>query len=69
MDADALSRILWEEHDQHTEAESMQAIIANVTQGSAFLEEYSSHIQVTSIMDTQEDLRAMSLKDWTVAQS
>ena len=46
--ADALSRVLWEKHDQCIEAELAQAIISNVLQGTALVEAYSCHIWVTA---------------------
>ena len=45
VDADALSRIPWEDQDQYTEAESVQAIILN-TFNSTIIEAYLCHIQV-----------------------
>ena len=68
VDADTLSRILWEEHSQHIDAEPVQAFISNVIQDTALVEVYSCHIQVTTIIDTQEDLNAMSLKNWIIVQ-
>ena len=48
MDADALSHIPWEDHGQHSEAEMVQTLISNVTQGTTLIEAYSCNMpQVT----------------------
>ena len=51
IDADALSCILREEHDQHVEADSVHALISHVVQGTTLIEAYSYNIQVTEILD------------------
>ena len=69
VDADALSCIMWGDHDQHIKAEMVQAIISNAIQVSIIVEAYSSNVQVTVPVDMQGDPEAMSLKDWIIAQS
>ena len=68
VDAYALSHIPREEHDQHIEADSVCAMISNVAQGTTFIEADSCNIQVTETLDMQKDPKAMSQKDWIVAQ-
>ena len=55
VDADALSRIPWEEHNKHIEVDLAHAIISNATQSTALTKAYSCNIQVTAFWDTQKD--------------
>ena len=68
LDVDALSHIMRWEHDQHTEAESVHALIVQVVQGSTLIEAYSCNIQVTETLNMQIDPKAMVLESWIVAQ-
>ena len=59
----------WGEHDQNIEADSAHALISQVVQGATLIEAYSHNIQVTETLAIQKDPKAMSLGDWTIAQS
>ena len=54
VDVDALSHILWEDHDQHVEVDTVWALISNVTQGTTLIEDYSCNIQGTEALDMQK---------------
>ena len=69
VDADALSHIPREEHDQHIEADSVCTLISHVMEGTTLIQAYSCNIKVTKTLDMQPDPKAMLLKDWIVAQS
>ena len=61
---DALSYILWEDNDRHIEADMVQALISNATQGTTLMGVYSCNKQVTETLDSWKDPKAMSLRDW-----
>ena len=68
-DADALTHIPWEDHDQYIETDMVQVIIPSVIKGSTFVEVFSCNIQVTETLDMQEDSITMLLKEWITTQS
>ena len=68
VDANVLSHIPWKDHDQHIEADIVQALISNITQGWTLKEAYSCNIQGTETLDMQKDPKAMSQKDWITAR-
>ena len=63
------SHIPWEDHDQHIEADTVWELISNATQDTTLIEVYSCNIQVTRSLHMQEDPKALSQKDWIIAQS
>ena len=67
VDGDALSHIPREDHDQHIEADTVWALISNVTQGTTLIGTYSYNIQVTKTLNMQKDPKVMSQKDWIIA--
>ena len=69
VDADALSHILREEHNQHIEADSVHALISQVAQGTTLIEAYFCNIAVTETLDIQKDPKVLSVEEWIVAQS
>ena len=69
VDVDTLSHIWKGEHDQHIEADSVHALISQMTQGTTLIEAYSCNIQVPGTLDLQKHPKAMSVVDWVVAQS
>ena len=69
VDADALSQILWEDHNQYIKTDMIQVIISNAIQGTTLVEAYYCNIQDTETLDMQQDPNAMLLNNWTIAQS
>ena len=63
IDADVLFHILRKEHKHHIEADSVCALISQVTQGTTLIEAHSCNIQVTETLDMQKDPKAMSLEN------
>ena len=51
VDADALSHIPREKHDQHIEADTIHALISYVAQCTTLIEAYSCNIHVTETFD------------------
>ena len=51
---DALSHIPQKDHDWHIEADTVQALISNATQGTTLIEAYSWKIQVIETLDMQK---------------
>ena len=68
IDADALSYILREEHDQYIEADLIHALMSYAAQGTTLIEAYSCDIQVTETLDMQKDPKAISLEDGIMAK-
>ena len=62
VDTDALSQIPLEDHDQHIEADIVQALISSGTQSNTLIEVYSCNIHVTETLNMQKDPKAMSQK-------
>ena len=69
IDADGLFSIPWEDYDWHIEADTVQALISNMIQGTTLIQAYSCNIQVTETLDRQKDPKAMSKEDQIIAQS
>ena len=69
MDTDFLSHILKGEYDQGIEAESVCALFSQEVQGTTLIEAYSCNVWVTETLDRTEDPKAMSEKDWIIAQN
>ena len=69
VEVGALSHIPWENHDQHIDADRVQGLISNVTQGITLIEVCACNIQITETLDMHKDPKAMSQKDWIIAQS
>ena len=57
------------ECDQSIEAESVCALISQAVQGATLIEAYSCNVWVTETLDRTEDPKAMSEKDWIIAQN
>ena len=53
-DVDALSHIPWKDHDRHIEADTVQVLISNATQGTTLTEVCSCKIKVTETLDMQK---------------
>ena len=71
VDADVLSLILREMHDQNVEADTVCALfLCAVLQDTTLIEAYSCNIQVTETLDMQKDpKKSMLLEDWIMSTS
>ena len=69
VDMNTLYHILWEDYDQHLDADTVWTLISNVTQATTLIEVYSCNMQVTETSDMQTDSKTMLWKDWIIVQS